>query len=98
MASEVTKIAGLLGGATAINTTYQISKGQDPVPSIVTAGLFFALLAGVGSLGGERGLRVAKILASVILLGVVLGRGYSLFENINKFVGGLTATSTAPKI
>lgn len=95
MASQITKIAGILGGATAINTTYQITNRQDPVPSIVTAGIFFALLVGLGSLGGERGLRVAKIFAYIILLAVILGRGFSLFENINKLVGGLTAP-TAP--
>lgn len=95
MASQIGQIAGILGGATAINTTYQIGKGIDPVPSIVTAGIFFALLVGLGSLGGEKGLRVSKIFAGVILLAVILGRGFSLLENINKLVGGLTAP-TAP--
>lgn len=95
MASQIGQIGAILGGATVINTTYQIGKGIDPVPSIVTAGIFFAMLVGLGSLGGDRGLRVAKVLAGVILLAIILGRGYSLLENINKLVGGLTAP-TAP--
>ena len=90
MASELVKVATTLGAATAINTSYQISKGIDPVPSIVTAGIFFALLAGGAAPFGDRGYRVAKMVAAVILLGVVLGRGYPLFIQIQKLTAGLT--------
>ena len=90
--SDVGKIGGALGAATAINTSYQISRGTDPVPSIVTAGILFALLAGAGSLAGAGGLRVAKFFAYLILLGVVLGRGANLLTNVQKLTAGLTAS------
>jgi len=92
MASDLGKIGGAIGAATAINTSYQISKGIDPVPSLVTAGIFFGLLAGGSSLFGSGGQRVGKYFAYLILLAVVLGRGYPLLENVGKLVGGLSVT------
>lgn len=92
MAGDVGKIGGAIGAATAINTSYQISKGVDPVPSLVTAGIFFALLVGGSSLFGAGGQRVGKWFAYLILLAVILGRGYPLLENVGKLVGGLTVT------
>ena len=94
MASDIAKIGGAIGAATAINTSYQISKGVDPVPSLVTSGIFFALLAGGSSLFGTGGQRVGKYFAYLILLAVVLGRGYPLLENVGKLVGGLTVKPT----
>lgn len=96
MASDLGKIGAAIGAATAINTSYQISKGVDPVPSLVTAGLFFALLAGGSSLFGSGGQRVGKWFAYLILLAVILGRGYPLLQNIGKFTAGLTVTPTSP--
>jgi hypothetical protein len=90
--SDLGKIGGALGAATAINTSYQISKGVDPVPSLVTAGIFFGLLAGVGSLFGAGGQRVAKYLAYLILLAVILGRAYPLLQSIQKLTAGLTVS------
>lgn len=89
MASELVKVATTLGAATAINTSYQITKGIDPVPSIVTAGIFFGLLAAVSAPFGDKGYRAAKLFASVILFAVILGRGYPLFQQIQKLIGGL---------
>ena len=90
MANDLGKIGVAIGSATAINTSYQISKGIDPVPSLVTAGIFFALVAGGSSLFGAGGQRVGKYFAYLILLAVILGRGYPVLENIGKLVGGLT--------
>jgi hypothetical protein len=92
--SDIGKIGGAIGAATAINTSYQISKGVDPVPSLVAAGIFFGLLAGAGSLFGDGGKRVAKYFAYLILLAVVLGRGYPLLQSITKLTAGLTVTPT----
>ena len=94
MASDLGKIGGAIGAATAINTSYQISRGIDPVPSLVTAGIFFALLAGGSSLFGPGGQRVGKWFAYLILLAVILGRGYPLLENIGKLTAGLTVRPT----
>jgi hypothetical protein len=92
--SDLGKLGGALGAATAINTSYQISKGVDPVPSIVTAGIFFGLLAVAGSLFGDGGKRVAKYFGYLILLAVILGRGYPVLQSIGKLAGGLTVTPT----
>ena len=96
--SDLTKLGATLGAATAINTSYQISKGVDPVPSLVTAGIFFGLLAGAGSLFGAGGQRVAKYFGYLILLAVILGRGYPLLQSITKLAGGLTVKPTVQTI
>ena len=95
MASDLGKIGGALGAATAINTSYQISKGIDPVPSVVTAGILFGLVAGGSSLFGNGGQRVGKYFAYLILLAVILGRGYPLLQSIQKLTAGLTVSPKA---
>ena len=97
MSSDVGKIAGLLGAATALNTSYQIGKHIDPVPSIVAAGILFALLAGFGSAAGAGGLRIAKLFAGLILFSVFIGRGYYLFSSTQKLLGGLTVPTPNKK-
>lgn len=92
--TENGQLAGIVGAATAIQVTYTISKGGDPVPNIVTAGVFLALLIMLGyALGGNYSL--SKGIAGVTLLAVILGKGVPVLMQLNKFVTSF-ATPTTP--
>ena len=90
MASDVGTVAGYLGTATAIVTINQVSKSKDPIPSIVTGGIFFGLLILLGTLTGPNGYRFIKLFAAVILFAVVIGQGYPLLKSISKLTTGVT--------
>lgn len=82
-------VAALVGTATAIQVTYVISKGGDPVPNIVTGGLFLFLLILLGyALGGNYS--IPKGIAILTLLAVILGRGYPILQQFNKLLIGFT--------
>lgn len=90
MASNALTVAGYLGTATGIVTINNISKGKDPIPSIVTGGIFFGLLVFLGSVTGEAGYRFIKLFAAVILFAVIIGQGYPLLQSIMKLTTGVT--------
>lgn len=90
MASNAITVAGYLGTATAIVSINQVSKGKDPIPSIVTAGVFFGLLILLGTLLGDASYKAIRILAATILFAVILGQGYPLFQTLTKLTTGVT--------
>lgn len=88
------QLAGIVGTATAIQVTYTLSKGGDPVPNIVTGGIFLVLLIVLGyAFGGNYS--IPKAIAGVTLLAVILGKGVTILQQVNKLLTGF-ATPTKP--
>ena len=91
--SDAGSVAGLVAGATAIQVISVVQSGKDPVPNIITAGVFLGALIGLGALLGGR-YEIPKLIAAVTLLAVILGKGYPLLVNVNKLILG---AQTQPK-
>jgi alpha-beta hydrolase superfamily lysophospholipase len=85
--SDAGSVAGLVAGATAIQVVSQVQAGRDPVPNIITAGVFLGALIALGALLGGR-YEIPKLIAGVTLLAVILGKGYPLLVNVNKLILG----------
>ena len=85
-------VAGLVAGATTIQVISQVQNGKDPVPNIITAGIFLGALIGLGALLGGR-YEIPKLIAAVTLLAVILGKGYPLLVNVNKLILGAQTQS-----
>jgi hypothetical protein len=85
-------VAGLVAGATTIQVISQVQNGKDPVPNIITAGIFLGALIGLGALLGGR-YEIPKLIAGVTLLAVILGKGYPLLVNVNKLILGAQTQS-----
>jgi hypothetical protein len=86
-------VIGLVATATTIQVVYTLSKGGDPVPNIITAGVFLLMLVILGyALGGNSS--IPKAIAGVTLLAVILGRGYPVILQVNKFLNGFAVSPT----
>lgn len=91
--SDAGTVAGLVAGSTAIQVISVVQAGKDPVPNIITAGVFLGALIALGALLGGR-YEISKLIAAVTLLAVVLSKGYPLLVNVNKLILG---AQTQPK-
>jgi hypothetical protein len=90
--SDAGSLAALVGTGAAINASYQISTKHDPVPGLVASGVWYALLLGLSAAIGRYDL--AKNVAAVTLLAVILYRFIPILNILNRIIVGV---QTRPK-
>ncbi len=90
MNDDVSHLAVVCGITVAINAVSAISRGKDPVVTVVGGGLGFVGLSVVGGLLGR--MDVATAIAYVFLVSAAAFRGVPLIR-----AGGALVTSPAPR-
>ena len=96
MASNVQQVAAIVAAATTIQVISTVNQHKDPIPNFVGGAVFFVMLVILGAILGGR-YDVPKLIAGVTLLGVVLAKGWPLFQNVNKLIVGVQTAPTKTK-
>lgn len=81
--SDLGTLALYSASTAGINAAAKVSKGGDPVPGLVAAGLLFGLFAVIGSMWRYD---IVKAIAGVMLLAAILGNGVAFFQSLGKIV------------
>lgn len=95
MASDVQKLALIVGAGAALNASYHVSVKSDPIPSLFGGLVYFGLLAGLGAATGRYDF--VKLMAGVALFAMILYRGLPLITLVNKLLVGFQTPPTNRK-